>query len=223
MTGKRGETENELTPHPRVVVEHWEGYLSCGGSSGGSRGPSPTPGPPSPGFQCWEEDSQQNLAMKISRNSGHSGETEGCWKPKHPFKGLCTDSLISRHLSWPLVEGLKLRTYQNIQEKIESGEGWSDSHHCPFVESSFYAAYGRAPSFLCWAYSCHSYIWICISLVRSPHSTLVTSWHLTPPNLHIVGGASMAGHPAPPQALSRRFLQQASALTQPESLLVAVN
>lgn len=148
---------------------------------------------------------------------------KGAENPNTPLKGLCTDSLISRHLSWPLVEGLKLRTYQNIQEKIESGEGWSDSHHCPFVESSFYAAYGRAPSFLCWAYSCHSYIWICISLVRSPHSTLVTSWHLTPPNLHIVGGASMAGHPAPPQALSRRFLQQASALTQPESLLVAGN
>lgn len=51
------------------------------------RGHSPALGLPSPEFQCWEEDSSQNLTVRIKGVSNHPGETEGCYKPRYPIKG----------------------------------------------------------------------------------------------------------------------------------------
>lgn len=62
-------TENGLALHLHVAAEHREGYLDCGGPPGGARGPSPTPGHPSPGFQYQEEKSPQNLAVKSNGDS----------------------------------------------------------------------------------------------------------------------------------------------------------
>lgn len=40
-----------------------------------------------PGEIPREEESPQNIAVKIRKDSNCLGETECCWKPTHPLKG----------------------------------------------------------------------------------------------------------------------------------------
>lgn len=53
-----------------------------------------------------------HLAVKISGDSGHQGEMEGCWKLKYYLKGPYTDLLAPRHSFQALVEGQQLRGAQ---------------------------------------------------------------------------------------------------------------
>lgn len=64
-------------PHPHMVVEYQEKEYGFRGLSNGMRGPSPTLGFPSPGFQSQKEEFLQNLNVKINGDSGHLGERKG--------------------------------------------------------------------------------------------------------------------------------------------------
>lgn len=71
------------------------------------RGPSPTLGS-RPRAPVPERGAPQHLAVKISRNSVHLGETEGCWQPKHPLKEPMHRLTHLQALAWPAVEKLQL-------------------------------------------------------------------------------------------------------------------
>lgn len=69
---------NRLAQRPFVVVESQEDWPSSRSLLGGGRVPSSIPGFSIPGFQCWEEESLQNLSVKISRDSDHQGKRGDC-------------------------------------------------------------------------------------------------------------------------------------------------
>lgn len=79
------EAQNSLAVHKCVAYAHQEGYFNCGGPTSITRGPSLTLELPRPRFQCYEEESTQNMAVKINRNSGV------------PLKSLHTDLLTHKH------------------------------------------------------------------------------------------------------------------------------
>lgn len=101
---------------------HWEGYLCFRGSSipqedqGNS---SPTPGLPSLGLQCQKEEYPQNLAGKISGDSGRLGETGGDWISRWPLRGpvhrfTCSQELTLGCSRWTAVHKVS-ETYRERQ------------------------------------------------------------------------------------------------------------
>lgn len=68
-TGKKGGEAEELVPHPHVAIKNQKGYLCSGDPHWRSKGSQPYPNLPSPEHQCWEEESTQQLAVKISSYS----------------------------------------------------------------------------------------------------------------------------------------------------------
>lgn len=70
------ETRSGLVSYLLVMVEHQEGEHNCRGPLEGERGPIPTQGLLSLGFQSQEEEFPQNLTIKLSGECGCLGERE---------------------------------------------------------------------------------------------------------------------------------------------------
>ena len=68
---------------------------------------------PSLKHQCQEEEPKKHLPVKSVEVSTHMGQTEGCYKPRHPLTGLthrftCSQALIldsgQRTAAWEMPE-----------------------------------------------------------------------------------------------------------------------
>ena len=139
--------QSGLAPQPGVAVENWD--ISAAELPLRSQGSQSHTVLTSSEHRFREEELPQHLAVKISRDSFHAGETEGCWKPRCPLKGCPQDTITLVHLPWAPVKGEQLRGCQRHTGRNTlwlQGEGWrDDGYHCP---SSSHPATRQAPSFL---------------------------------------------------------------------------
>lgn len=111
-----------------------------------------TPGFPSPWFQCWEEESTQNLTMKTSGDSDCQSETECRWKPGPPLKKH-THWLALRHLWAPTGGGSEdwghARDIRGKTELRGFGVRAEETVAIVFLSSSLQGACTWVPSCLC--------------------------------------------------------------------------
>lgn len=105
-----------MVPHSHVVVKSCEEYLCCGGAPEERGVPAPHQKPRAPPP---ERGAPTTSGCENQWGFYHLCETEGCWKPSCPLRGLHTDLLTCRHSPWGLVMDSGLGVSRDIQRENE--------------------------------------------------------------------------------------------------------